>query len=149
MDARDVAAPTVRIVAPAPGQVVSEGSVALSAEAHDDVRVTRVEYWRTGSDGEPARIGDAAPSALGWAFEWKTSGVHDGAWRLVAKAFDAVGHRSTSPSVTIRVHNPVVSRHARPPLTTAQRLVHLAIVLALGLLGVAVVLSRRAGTSTT
>jgi hypothetical protein len=103
----DHVAPTVRMISPTPGAVVSEGLVVLSAGAHDNVQVVTVEFRRARRCCSfAAKVGAAVPSRYGWVFHWDTRSVRDGAWLLAAKASDAAGNTALSRPVRVTVRTP-------------------------------------------
>jgi subtilisin family serine protease len=94
----DTVAPTAAITAPAAGASIV-GSTTLTADASDNVGVTRVDFV---VDGIIAGSDTAAPYSL--AFDSTTVG--NGAHSLVARAFDAWGNIGTSATVNFTVNNP-------------------------------------------
>jgi hypothetical protein len=100
----DTTPPTVSIVSPASGATVS-GNVAVSAQASDNVGVTRVELYADG-----ALIGTSTASP--YAATWSTAAVANGGHSLLAKAYDAAGNVGTSAAVSVTVSN------SGPPDTT-------------------------------
>lgn len=93
----DVTAPTVSLTAPAAGPV--SGTVAVSATASDDVGVTGVDFFHSGS----SLIGSDASAP--YSVSWNTTGVADAAYTLTAVASDAAGHATTSAGVNVTVSN--------------------------------------------
>ncbi len=93
----DTTPPTAAITAPANGATVS-GSVTVSADASDNIGVTRVEFYAgatlIGSD-------TSAP----YSASWNTAAVANGAYTLTAQAFDAAGNTTTSAGVPVTVNN--------------------------------------------
>ncbi|PKN03404.1 hypothetical protein CVU75_02395 [Candidatus Dependentiae bacterium HGW-Dependentiae-1] len=88
----DKIAPSVAITSPANNATVS-GSVSISADASDNVGVTKVEFFVDGT-----KIGEktAAPFTVSWA---STSGTHS----ITAKASDAAGNVTVSAAVSLTV----------------------------------------------
>jgi hypothetical protein len=101
----DTTKPTVSIASPTSGNVA--GTVTVSANAADNVGVTRVEFY---VNGALAGTDAAAP----YQYSWNTATRANGAATLFAKAFDAAGNSTQSASVTVTVANVV----APPPDTT-------------------------------
>jgi subtilisin family serine protease len=97
----DTTAPTVSITSPANGATVS-GTVTITANATDDVGVTKVEF----------RVGDAVvaeDTSAPYSVTWDSTTVADGSHVISAKAYDAAGNHSTSAGITVTVSNPPAS----------------------------------------
>ncbi|MBL8055440.1 MAG: transglycosylase domain-containing protein [Anaerolineales bacterium] len=88
--------PTVRLLAPADGQVISasEGVVVIQPEAADNLSLTRVEFYL---DGVLLGQAGAAP----WSTRWPIP--RPGVYTLSARAYDAAGNTADSPPVTFTV----------------------------------------------
>lgn len=95
LDNTDSVAPTVALSAPTNGATVS-GAVTISANASDNVGVTRVEFL---IDGVLAGSDASAP----YAYSWDTSSVANGLRRLQARAVDAAGNTATSTEISVTV----------------------------------------------
>ncbi|MBI4424425.1 MAG: hypothetical protein HY554_11885 [Elusimicrobia bacterium] len=96
--APDLAGPAVSLTAPAPGAALS-GSVALAANASDDVGVSGVQFL---VDGAPVGGEDlGAP----YAASWDTTATANGSRSITAVARDAAGNRTTSAPVVVTVEN--------------------------------------------
>jgi hypothetical protein len=95
--ASDTVKPAVAITAPLASAAVS-GTVNLTAEASDDVGVTRVTFM---VNGTAVGTDDAAP----YAMSWNSTSVADGVVMLRATASDLAGNVGTSTDVTITVDN--------------------------------------------
>jgi hypothetical protein len=93
----DVTAPTTSITAPTNGSTVS-GTVAVNADASDNVGVTKVEFYLDGA----LRTTDTT-SPYSWS--WNTTTFANSAHSLVTKAYDAAGNVGTSSTVTVTVNN--------------------------------------------
>ena len=99
----DTTPPTVTLTAPT-GTV--SGTVAVTANAADNVGVTQVEFFAgTTSLGTDT----SAP----YSVSWNTTTVADGAVTLTAVAHDAAGNTTTSAPVDVTVSNPVVITFAQ------------------------------------
>ncbi|MFO0579961.1 MAG: Ig-like domain-containing protein [Polyangia bacterium] len=96
---RDVTPPRVSITAPAGGATVA-GTVAVTATATDDVRVSYVEFYLDGAL-------KATDSSAAYAWSFDTRSVGNGSHTLKALAYDAAGNRGTSTLITVTVQNPV------------------------------------------
>ncbi|ATB28861.1 kelch repeat-containing protein [Melittangium boletus] len=93
----DTSPPATVLTSPTSGAILS-GTVTLTANATDNVGVTRVEFYRgsvlLGSD-------TLAPYSL----SWNTTSVANGSYTLTSKAYDTAGNVSTSAVVGITVNN--------------------------------------------
>jgi subtilisin family serine protease len=92
----DSAPPSVAVTAPAAGSSVS-GVATLTADASDNVGVTRVEFFRDAD----ILLGTDATEPFGAT--WDTATVTSGGHTLYAKAYDQAGHVTTSPVVSVQV----------------------------------------------
>ena len=101
----DTTPPVVSIASPTSGNV--SGTVTISANASDNVGVTRVDFYVNG-----ALVG--SDSATPYQCSWNTTALANGTASIYAKAFDAAGHSTQSATVTVNVNNVV----APPPDTT-------------------------------
>jgi hypothetical protein len=95
--AGDTQAPTTSITAPANGATVS-ATVNVTANASDNVGVSKVEFWLDGS----LRATDMSSP---YAWSWDTSTATNGAHALVSKAYDAANNIGTSTTVNVTVSN--------------------------------------------
>jgi hypothetical protein len=102
----DTTPPTASISSPTAGATVS-GTVTLSANASDNVGVTRVEFL---VDGALHATDTSSPYSASWNTTTATNGSH----ALTARAFDAANNQTTSTAVNVTVNNT-----APPPPTTA------------------------------
>jgi parallel beta-helix repeat protein len=91
----DITAPTVRILTPASGSIVS-GTVGLTASASDNIGVAAVQYSLNG-----AALA-AELTASPYALNWNTATLAPGNYTITASARDAAGNRATS-SVTVTI----------------------------------------------
>ncbi|NTV50312.1 MAG: hypothetical protein HGB32_11630 [Geobacteraceae bacterium] len=100
----DLIAPTVVVTSPASNATVS-GVVTISSSASDNLGVTRIEYYSNGvllyASNTPTN-----------SFSWDTTGVQNGAYSIVAKAYDNATNSAQSTSVTVTVNNPVADTTA-------------------------------------
>ena len=94
-----------QLASPTGGNV--SGTVTISANASDDVGVSRVDFYVNGSF-----VG--SDSTAPYQYSWNTTSVANGAATLCAKAFDAAGNSAQSSSVSVTVANVVTP----PPDTT-------------------------------
>jgi subtilisin family serine protease/PKD repeat protein len=99
----DNTAPTAALTAPASGATVI-GTVTLTADASDNVGVTRVSFFVNG-----AFIG--TDSTEPYSMAWDTTQGGNGANSLVARAYDAGGNVGASAAVTVSVNNPGVASY--------------------------------------
>jgi hypothetical protein len=95
--AGDTTAPTTSITAPANAATVS-GIVNVTANASDNVGVTRVEFWL---DGVLKSTDTTSP----YVWSWDTATSANGAHSLVSKAFDAASNAGTSATINVTVSN--------------------------------------------
>ncbi|HEX8704619.1 MAG TPA: S8 family serine peptidase, partial [Myxococcaceae bacterium] len=99
----DNVAPTAEVTAPAGGGTVI-GTVALAANASDNVGVTRVTFF---VNGAPLGSDTTAP----YEFNWNTTLGGNGSHAIVAKAYDAGGNVGSSAAVTVNVNNPGIASY--------------------------------------
>ncbi len=92
--------PTVSMTAPAAGSFVKGNAVTLSADATDNLGVTRVEFY----DGAALVSTDTTATVNSYSVPWNTTLVAAGSHTLTAKAFDANGSTTSAP-VTVTVDN--------------------------------------------
>jgi glucose/arabinose dehydrogenase len=95
----DTTAPTVNIQQPANGATVSGNSVAVTANASDNVGVAGVQFKLDG-----ANLG-AEDTTAPYSVTWNTTTVSNGSHALTAVARDTTGNTTTSTSVTVTVNN--------------------------------------------
>ncbi|MBW3538305.1 hypothetical protein KY386_02315 [Candidatus Parcubacteria bacterium] len=101
----DTTRPTTSITAPAGGSTAS-GTVNVSANASDNVGVTKVEFLVDGAV-------KATDTTSSYGFAWDTKTVANGSHTLSAKAYDAAGNVGTSANVSVNVSNQTAT--APPP----------------------------------
>jgi Concanavalin A-like lectin/glucanases superfamily/Galactose oxidase-like, Early set domain/Bacterial Ig domain/Glyoxal oxidase N-terminus len=94
----DATAPTVSLSAPSAGATV-RGTVAVSANATDDVGVASVQFRLDGNDLGSADT--SAPYSVNWDTTTATAGTHT----LTAIAADSTGNRTTAANVSVTVDN--------------------------------------------
>lgn len=99
----DTTPPTATLMAPQNGTTVS-GAVNVSADASDNVGVTRVQF-----ELDNASLG-AALTAPPYAISWDTTTATNGMHTLVAVARDAAGNIGTSQPVSVTVSNSGTTR---------------------------------------
>ena len=104
----DTTPPATLITAPANGATVS-GTVAIAANASDDVSVTRVEFYLDG-----ALLGTSTSPPYGAS--WNTAASSNGSHALGTKAYDPAGNVGSSAAVTVTVANGG-SGDTTPPVT--------------------------------
>lgn len=93
----DTTAPTVTMTSPAGGSVLS-GTVTLTADASDNVGVTKVNLY----------VGStlmASDTTAPYTATWNTTASTNSTFGLKAIAYDAAGNTTTSPSVVVSVNN--------------------------------------------
>ncbi|MDD2309698.1 MAG: Ig-like domain-containing protein [Desulfuromonadaceae bacterium] len=95
----DTTAPTVSLTTPANNATVS-GTTTITASASDNVGVSKVEFYRSGTLLYAANV---AP----FSYAWNTATVTNGSYTLTAKAYDNTGNVATSANVVVTVNNVV------------------------------------------
>jgi hypothetical protein len=94
----DTTPPSVSITSPANGAAVG-GTITVSANASDNVRVATVQFRLDGEDlGAPDT---SAPYAVSWNTSQTTNGTHT----LTAVARDEAGNTRTSATITVTTSN--------------------------------------------
>ncbi|HEX2626530.1 MAG TPA: PHB depolymerase family esterase, partial [Candidatus Limnocylindrales bacterium] len=93
----DTTAPTVSVTSPASGATVS-GTIAVTANASDNVGVTRVDVL---VDGTVKGSDTTAP----YAVSVDTTTLSNGSHTISARAFDAANNVGSSSAVTVTVQN--------------------------------------------
>lgn len=93
----DTTPPSVRITYPRNGDTLS-GSVVVAVDASDDSGVSKVELYRNG-------VLFGVDSDAPYEFYWDTASDQDGAYTLVAKAYDEAGNVGESSAVSVNVAN--------------------------------------------
>lgn len=94
----DTQAPSVSVTAPINGATVSGANATLSANASDNVGVSRVEFY-IGS----TKVGEDTSSP--YSIVWNSTTVANGNYTVSAKAFDAANNQGTSANVSATVSN--------------------------------------------
>lgn len=95
--ASDTENPTVSLASPANSAVLS-GNTAISAQANDNVGVTKVEFL---VDGNVVSTDTSSP----YSYSWDTSSVVDGTHSVSAKAYDEAGNSASTSSASVKVDN--------------------------------------------
>jgi hypothetical protein len=93
----DTTPPTTSITAPSAGSTVS-GTVTYSANASDNVGVTRVEFY----------VGStliATDTTSPYSISWNTANHANGGYSLTTRAYDAAGNVGTSSAASVTVSN--------------------------------------------
>ncbi len=96
----DTQAPAILITSPVSSKV--SGSVPVDVSYSDNIGVTRVELY---VNGQKFATDDIAP----FAFAWDTSLLSNGAYTLVAYAYDAAGNTGVSPTVSVTIGSDTVA----------------------------------------
>jgi Big-like domain-containing protein len=98
----DVTAPNVLVLYPITGRTVS-GTVAIGADARDNVGVTKVEYFIDG-----ALEGTTTSATNGtWFYNWNSTAKADtNTHTIYLRAYDAAGNIGTSALTTVTVVAP-------------------------------------------
>jgi parallel beta-helix repeat protein len=98
----DTSPPTVSLTAPADGASV-QGTITLSADAADNLAVSRVEFLVNGT-----LVGTDTSSPYATSFD--TTTLANGSATLSARAADAAGNQTTSSARTVTINNPAPLR---------------------------------------
>jgi PKD repeat protein len=99
----DNTAPTTALTSPSSGATVL-GTLTLTADASDNVGVTRVFFFVNGAF---VGMDDTAP----YSIAWDTTQVGNGASSIMARAYDASGNVGSSAAVPVNVNNPGVAAY--------------------------------------
>lgn len=99
----DTTPPTASVTSPTSGSTVS-GVVAISANASDNVGVTKVEFYVDGN-----LVSTDTTSINTYTYNWDSTMVADGSHTITVKAYDAANNIGTSAAVTVTVSNTVSS----------------------------------------
>jgi len=102
----DTIPPTVSLTAPTNNATVS-GTVVISANASDNVGVSKVEFYENGNLL-------SATNVTPYSYSWNTTSVANGSYTLIAKAYDAAGNIGQSANLSVTVSNDTT-----PPSVTA------------------------------
>ena len=104
----DTTAPTVSLTAPANNSSATIGAtVPISANASDNVGVTKVEFL---VNGAVENTDTSAP----YTYNWNTAGLATGTYTLAAKAYDAAGNSTVSATRTVTLTTPSTPNPDRP-----------------------------------
>ena len=95
--AGDTVLPTVSITGPAVTTYTEAATVTISADAADDIGITKVEFIEGGEVKGSATV---APYSYSWSF------TGNGEYTWTAKAYDAAENTATSLPVTLTVNIP-------------------------------------------
>jgi chitodextrinase len=95
--ATDNIPPTVSVTAPIDGSTVS-GNTTITANASDNVGVTKVEWYLDGSL-------QSSTTSSPYSFTWNTRNASNGSHQITSKSYDAAGNMGTSTAVTVTVSN--------------------------------------------
>ncbi|HEU4663817.1 MAG TPA: Ig-like domain-containing protein [Dokdonella sp.] len=101
--AADTAAPVVRLLTPAKNDVLG-GVAVLTADAHDDFGVSRVEFRASG-----ALIGTDASQP--YRLDWDTQTIANGRYDISAVAYDYSGHEAEDVVIDVDVANALDHDH--------------------------------------
>jgi len=97
----DTAAPEVKILSPSPKEVLSdvaEFKFDASDKGINPSGVALVSLFYENGDSEQ-RIGDAKPEGGFYVFDWNTTGIESGRFKVVARAIDRGGNSGESFSI--------------------------------------------------
>ncbi|HEY5549710.1 MAG TPA: Ig-like domain-containing protein [Candidatus Saccharimonadales bacterium] len=93
----DTTPPSVSLTSPAANETVS-GTVNVTADATDNVGVTKVEFF---VDGSLSNSDTTSP----YGFSWDTTTLPNGSHSLIAKAYDAASNNVSTGSLSVNVIN--------------------------------------------
>ena len=93
----DLQSPQVTIINPTNGTIV-RGLVTVTAEAQDNVEVSKVEFYVDGT-----KIGE--DTVKPYQYDWDTELTDDSTHTIQAKAYDMIGNSGQSNIVSVRVAN--------------------------------------------
>jgi hypothetical protein len=105
----DTTPPTVSISSPSAGATVSGSSVAITANASDNVALAGVQFRLDGSN-----LGSEDTSAP-YSFTWNTTTTSNGSHTLTAVARDSSNNTTTSSGISVTVSNAVTPPPPTPP----------------------------------
>ncbi len=106
----DTGLPITSITSPLNGESKS-GSITVTANASDNVGVTKVELYR---NNQLVDLDAAAP----YEFAWDSTTVANGSYSLSTRAYDAVGNVGNSATITITINNATVVLDTQAPSVT-------------------------------
>jgi len=107
----DTTAPTVSVTSPANNATVS-GTATITANAADNVGVSKVEFYRSG-------VLLTASNVAPYQYGWDTTTIANGSYTLLAKAYDNSGNVAQSANVIVTVNNVVADKTAPTVSVTA------------------------------
>ena len=118
----DTVAPTVSLTEPVPNSTVA-GLTTISAEATDNVKVTKVEFYLD-PQNNPNPIGTVTSAPYTFTYDFTTT--YRGTHTIVAKAYDAANNVGNSNAVTVTLPTITASMQTDINGTTAVGTVSLA-----------------------
>jgi len=94
----DTVAPSVSITGPPGGSVfTTDGTVDITADAHDALGITRTEFW----DGGTRRLTLTSPP---YRYPWKLSASKAGRHRWTVRSYDTAGNVAVSSAADLDVN---------------------------------------------
>ena len=93
----ELSPPVVSVTSPSNNSSVG-GSISVTANATDNVGVTKVEFYVNG-------VLQSSDTASPYVFSWNTASLASGSYALMAKAYDAAGNVGQSSDVAVSVVN--------------------------------------------
>ena len=88
--------PTVSITNPANGALINTSSVNVTANATDDIGISKVEFYVDGALKSPA------DTTSPYSYPWSTTGL-TGSHTISAKAYDTINQASSPQTITVTV----------------------------------------------
>ncbi len=98
----DVTAPTTSVTAPANNASNLYGTVNVTADASDNIGVSKVEFY---VDNTLVNTDTSSP----YGFSWDTAPLSNGSHTVVSKAYDAANNITTSSTVSVTTANDLVA----------------------------------------
>jgi PKD repeat protein len=105
----DMTPPSVSVTQPAMSATVA-GTTTLVASASDNVKVSRVVFYRSTTPISVATL--SGPSI--YSLSWNTTALPNGCYVIYAQAYDSAGNVSESSGVVVMVKNGVVPKPPKP-----------------------------------
>lgn len=101
----DTVKPTVTLTAPSGNPSVNQGgAVTITADATDNVAVTKVEFL---VDNAVVGTLPGSSTTKAYSYSWSTGGVQAGGHRLMVRAYDAANNVGVSSTADVTVNVPV------------------------------------------
>lgn len=112
----DSTAPSVSISSPTTNSVL-KGKLSTTALASDNVAVSSVQFKLTYPDGTIASLGPLLKTSP-YNYNWDTTGLANGNYKLTAVATDTAGNTATSATIGVAINNQVSPPSDKTPPNT-------------------------------